>query len=134
MKHSPTPWRLERSVTGNYTIVADKCWLDDRFGPGHSRAVAETRMHFGSEDPEVDGNAHFIVHAVNCHDELVALVEELTANWQAPPIDSQWSDLYIRAHHALTKAKATHQPAHKEDEPLGGLPVAARFPRWKERP
>ena len=65
MSHTPTPWNIDNTDYGAPLIRAKTCWMKG------SRDVAKVLYHYGSEDPEVDQNAAFIVRACNAHEELV---------------------------------------------------------------
>lgn len=118
MKHSPTPWK-QSDHEPRMAFSAN--------------GVAIFKAYVGDMSHE---DTAFAVRAANCHEELVAALEWLEFAVRDSGIEweqqSQLSQAMPNAHAAL--AKASHQPAPKEDKPLDGLPDATRFPRWKERP
>lgn len=74
-KHTPTPWRVEAYSGEPYTE-----------GPGDLRIVGSNNISpaliFGGFHtiPELAGNAAHIVHCVNLHDELVAMLARHYSN------------------------------------------------------
>lgn len=70
-QHTPTPWTVFNADEGCYPGI-DAGW--------------RTIVMFGSPDEdcgirgdtpeEAEANARFIVHAVNCHDELLSALEQ----------------------------------------------------------
>ena len=62
------PWRIDRYKTagGAPIIVGISSWHKCQ-----EREVAKVLYAWGSEDPEVEPNAAYIVHACNAHPKLV---------------------------------------------------------------
>ena len=86
-KHTPTPWEYD----GQGYI----------FGPDNEM-IAELRG-FGGNLP-MDINAAFIVKSANCHDELVAALEEVKAIGMGTSGQGM-VNIIITARAALAKAK-----------------------------
>jgi hypothetical protein len=61
--HTPTPWNV-RTDANEFALIGK--------GPTYIGFIEKDRH-------EAEANAAFIVRAVNCHDELVAMVDELLA-------------------------------------------------------
>jgi hypothetical protein len=103
MNHTPTPWKIDRLLTANAApvIVAETCWRNQ------ARTVAKALYHSGSEDPEVQANAKFIVRACNCHDELldIALTFLGVAYWMGLDKTDDWNGYCEKIKAAISKAE-----------------------------
>lgn len=105
--HTPTPYKADEVTAcvyaqrenGTCVRVADCICEEDEFDAG-----------------EEDGNAAFIAHAANCHDELLAALQRLFncvplavegADPEAKIVTScaYWRSAYDQARSALAKAK-----------------------------
>ncbi len=103
MAHTPTPWRVEEGAG----LIWGACNPDDRttWGMGYPVARIEHphQWHSGRlpTPDEQDANAALIVRAVNCHAELVEVLENVIAD----PIGCAAND-YAAARAILAKATA----------------------------
>lgn len=73
MNHTPTPYRIDRVLTENGAPIITS---DTRWGE-RPRVIAKVMYHGGSEDPEVEANAEFIVRACNVYDRMLKLCRDL---------------------------------------------------------
>lgn len=64
--HTATPWKIFRTKTGVYIGVGDK----------DGQGILDAGFGVWSDGAEREANASFAVLAVNCHDELVAALED----------------------------------------------------------
>ena len=88
-RHTPTPWRY-----GKKSLY----FAEGIFGPKQNGRdanwIADTDC---GNDKEREANAQFIVTAVNCHDEMLAALEQVTAFAESVDEDgSDWLDDPIR--------------------------------------
>ena len=75
MTATPRPWRVRE--TGTLQVWGPgKRWVATVMQPDADNGLAPT-------DPEARANAALIVRAVNAHDELVALVQQVVAQKNA---------------------------------------------------
>lgn len=73
-KHTPTPWKVVTGLYGTTSIWAD----------GEEMAICPINYDGARRPPEEStANAEFIVRAVNCHDELLAALEDILASYDA---------------------------------------------------
>ena len=99
-KHTPTPWGIYHEPEGQVFIgtAEGEPWFICRIRHGCNE-------HGQPEGVEDKANAEFIVRAVNHHDELVAMLEEVAAELEYA---AQYKDDYLREKHgdAETVARA----------------------------
>ena len=71
MQHTPGPWQIERRGVhiGSAPMIMGRGWT------GRERIIAKAFYHQGSEDPEVDGNAHLLAAAPDLYEALLALMD-----------------------------------------------------------
>lgn len=99
VKHTPTPWRLQKSETepDHWTIYSSN--------PPHLD-IADVRPWI--PEGANGGNAEFIVRAVNAHDELVADIRSALGWVRTAKADNDAGKLLIaieRLERALAKAE-----------------------------
>jgi hypothetical protein len=66
MTHTPTPWKLNR-FKDCITVKEENCILAEK-----PHGIGDAVNRWGA-------NAEFIVHAVNCHDELVEALKKIVS-------------------------------------------------------
>lgn len=79
------PWYIdvEGSAGGAPIIVGRSSWRFERDGvTGRNRAVAKVLYEWGSEDPEVNQNARYIVHACNMYEEMYKVLKTIDNFWK----------------------------------------------------
>lgn len=71
MQHTPGPWKIDTQMPQwvSAPIIIGTGWT------GGERIIAKAFYHQGSEDPEVDGNAHLIAAAPDLYEALLALMD-----------------------------------------------------------
>lgn len=75
-QHTPTPWRVYDAGDENYPGI-DAGWRSVvMFGNADEECGVR-----GDTREEAEANARFIVHAVNCHDELLAALEQYASGY-----------------------------------------------------
>lgn len=89
-QHTPTPWNYDE-FTGFIT--------EDSSGDG--MVVAHVTAF-----PGTNATGEFIVKAVNCHEELLAIVKEIYANENDITRRKHSDEMRFRMEEAITKAEA----------------------------
>ena len=90
MTHAPTPWNMPARMT--YTIA-----------DAQGRVITSMRTGRDVSPEEAISNAHFIIAAVNAHEELLAALEELL-EWEISMAGLGHPRLH-KARAAIAKAK-----------------------------
>jgi hypothetical protein len=67
MTHTPTPWKVEIVKNGGEWDYQIRTNIDNQI-PECGKQIASTHKFLEAKG---EHNAEFIVHAVNCHDELM---------------------------------------------------------------
>ncbi len=99
MKHTPTPWRHARAVSGHQAIYdADGKELLVRFGEGQDE--------FWKQPKNAKANAAFVVRAVNAHDGLVAALKNVAMDMESMRQDAQSASVRHCASESLKLIKA----------------------------
>jgi hypothetical protein len=98
MKHTATPWAVKNTNTKS-KFSSD--WREIYSG---NRPVVSSSAYDHSEHGTICGvqisedNANFIVHACNCHDDLLRSLKLLLSDIEADPMSSAYFDLrHIKA-------------------------------------
>ena len=75
-KHTPTPWKTGdadwRTIVGPATR-----WYTQPFDPEERKLVGIATVDLSDNEAEDSANAEFVVRAVNNHEALVKLLEEV---------------------------------------------------------
>lgn len=91
MSHTPGPWKIITKLGYQAPEIASE-----------TRPIAKVLYHHGSEDREVDANAHLIAVSL----DLLAACEALLEIWEGPARDYEaLSTTLEQARAAITKAR-----------------------------
>lgn len=108
-QHAPTarPWRVEDGTT----LIWGNCNPDDQSTRGMGYPIAECRTNpsgnwsTGPWADEAEANAAFIVHAVNCHDDLLEALEAVQHMNRMSITGSEDRKVWDRVRTAIARAR-----------------------------
>jgi len=71
-KHTETPWKYSDAYYETQVDIRDE----------GGRRIAVVVTDYPMMTCRMEANAHFIVRACNCHDELLEALEDLVSDWE----------------------------------------------------
>lgn len=103
--HTPTPWVMIHDTYDDELHITTQTRLDN-----DKVQIAAVTINYREDfEAEQQANASFIVKAVNCHEELVAALDEVMTwirNWDSQLADDpEWFDAAAKVKSVLEKAK-----------------------------
>lgn len=105
MTHTPLPWERRLSAMGRPFIINPKAPLAKDQDDIHGKCIAQVSGLGNANEQEQRDNAAFIVRAVNCHDDLLAALEELYMALHGRVHSNRALRALAQAETALAKAK-----------------------------